>query len=84
MPIPAARNGQGPGVPVGQLERIFDRYCAERHAEASNQPDANHFGIGLSIARRNVEAMGGTIEAENRASHGLAVHIRPPLAPVDD
>ena len=71
---------QGPGVPVGQLERIFDRYYAERHADASNEPAENHFGIGLSIARRNVEAMGGTIDAENRTPHGLAVHIRLPLA----
>jgi two-component system sensor histidine kinase ChvG len=72
---------QGPGVPVGQLERIFDRYYAERHAEASNEPAGSHFGIGLSIARRNVEAMGGTIAAENRTPHGLAVRIRLPLAP---
>jgi two-component system sensor histidine kinase ChvG len=72
---------QGPGVPAGQLDRIFDRYYAERHTDASNEPAENHFGIGLSIARRNVEAMGGTIEAENRTPHGLAVHIRLPLAP---
>jgi len=72
---------QGPGVPVGQLDRIFDRYYAERHADASNEPAENHFGIGLSIARRNVEAMRGTIEAENRTPHGLAVHIHLPLAP---
>ena len=76
---------QGPGVPVGQLERIFDRYYTERHterrAEAPNEPAESHFGIGLSIARRNVEAMGGTIEAENRIPHGLAVRIHLPLAP---
>jgi two-component system, OmpR family, sensor histidine kinase ChvG len=71
---------QGPGVPVGQVDRIFDRYYAERYADASNEPAENHFGIGLSIARRNVEAMGGTIEAENRTPHGLAMHIRLPLA----
>jgi two-component system sensor histidine kinase ChvG len=71
---------QGPGVPVGQLERIFERYYAARHAEPSNEPSESHFGIGLSIARRNVEAIGGTIEAENRTPHGLAVHIRLPLA----
>ena len=53
----------GPGVPAAQLERIFDRYYAERRAEASNGAPESHFGIGLSIARRNVEAMGGTIEA---------------------
>ena len=75
---------QGPGVAVGQLDRIFDRYYAERHAGASNEPAENHFGIGLSIARRNVEAMGGTIEAENRTPHGLAVHMRLPLAPGSD
>jgi len=75
---------QGPGVPAGQLERIFDRYYAERHAELSNEPAESHFGIGLSIARRNAEAMGGTIKAENRTPHGLAVHLRLPLATSDD
>ena len=75
---------QGPGVPSGQLEHIFDRYYVERGAEASNDPAESHFGIGLSIARRNVEAMGGTIEAENRRPHGLAVHVRLPLAPRGD
>ena len=72
---------QGPGVPAEELQRIFDRYYLERHAEASNEPVESHFGIGLSIARRNVEAIGGTIAAENRTPHGLAVHIRLPLAP---
>ena len=74
----------GPGVPVGQIERIFDRYYAERHTEASNGAPESHFGIGLWIARRNVEAMGGTIEAENQAPHGLAMHVRLPLAPDGD
>jgi two-component system sensor histidine kinase ChvG len=75
---------QGPGVPAGEHQRIFDRYYIERHAEASNEPVESHFGIGLSIARRNVEAMGGTIAAENRIPHGLAVHVRLPLAPGGD
>jgi len=75
---------QGPGVPTGQLERIFDRYYAERHPEASNEPADSHFGIGLSIVRRNVEAMGGTIEAETRTPHGLAMHVRLPLAQSGD
>ena len=71
---------QGPGVAAGQLERIFERYYVERDAEASNEPGQNHFGIGLSITRRNVEAMGGTIAAENRIPRGLTVHVRLPLA----
>ena len=28
-----------------------------------------HFGLGLWIVRRNVEAMGGVVAAENRALH---------------
>ena len=72
---------QGPGVPVEQIERIFDRYHSERHSEASDGAPESHFGIGLWLARRNVEAMGGTIKAENRTPYGLAVHVRLPLAP---
>jgi two-component system sensor histidine kinase ChvG len=72
---------QGPGVPEEQLDRIFDRYYSERRAEAASEGAASYFGIGLGIARRNVEAMGGAIEAENRMPCGLAVHVRLPLAP---
>ena len=36
--------------------------------------------MGLWIVRRNVEAMGGDIRVENRASSGLAVEIVLPLA----
>ncbi len=72
---------QGPGVPAAQLDRIFDRYYSERRAETPGESPSSYFGIGLWIARRNVEAMGGTIEAENRIPYGLAVRIRLPLAP---
>jgi two-component system sensor histidine kinase ChvG len=72
---------QGPGVPAEQLERIFERYHSERRPEAAGDAASSYFGIGLWISRRNVEAMGGTIAAENRNPHGLAVHVRLPLAP---
>jgi two-component system, OmpR family, sensor histidine kinase ChvG len=68
-------------VPVGQLDRIFDRYYSERRAETTSENPSSYFGIGLWIARRNVEAMGGTIEAENGRPRGLAVRVRLPLAP---
>jgi two-component system, OmpR family, sensor histidine kinase ChvG len=71
---------QGPGVPEGQLTSIFERYYSERRSGTSEN-HVSYFGIGLWIARRNVEAMGGTIDAENRTPNGLAVHIRLPLAP---
>ncbi len=71
----------GPGVPEGRIDRIFERYYSERRADAAGEAPGSYFGIGLWIARRNVEAMGGTIAAENRTPRGLTVHIRLPLAP---
>ena len=72
---------RGPGVPAERLERIFDRYYSERRAEETSEASASYFGIGLWIARRNVETMGGMIVAENRTPHGLSLHVRLPLAP---
>jgi two-component system sensor histidine kinase ChvG len=67
---------EGPGVPEQKLERIFERYVSERPAAgADGRP---HFGIGLWIVRRNVEAMGGHVHAENRKQGGLCMVIRLP------
>ncbi len=57
--------------------QIFDRYFSARRSRRESAA----FGIGLPIARRNVEAMHGTIEAENREPQGLIVHIRLPMTP---
>jgi two-component system, OmpR family, sensor histidine kinase ChvG len=69
----------GPGVPAGDLDQIFERYYSARRTEAGDESNGN-FGIGLSIARRNVEAMDGTITAENRKPQGLTVRIQLPIA----
>lgn len=71
----------GPGIAPERLERIFDRYHSEQRPENANEASESYFGIGLWIARRNVEAMGGTILAENRLPHGLTIHVRLPPAP---
>jgi two-component system sensor histidine kinase ChvG len=39
-----------------------------------------HFGIGLWIVRRNLQAIGGEVHAENRDAGGLTVVMRIPLA----
>jgi len=71
----------GPGVPPQDLGRIFDRYFSQRPMRApQDDSPGTHFGIGLWIARRNVEALGGSIHAENRKPHGLLVRIELPLA----
>ncbi len=73
---------QGPGVPDDKLDRIFDRYYTDRDpADAAPGGIENaHFGIGLWIVRRNVEAIGGGIAAESRPGGGLRVRLRLPAA----
>jgi two-component system sensor histidine kinase ChvG len=71
----------GPGVAPENLSRIFDRYFSQRMPTRNDGLDT-HFGIGLWIARRNVEALGGTIRAENLHPNGLLMHVRLPLAEV--
>jgi two-component system, OmpR family, sensor histidine kinase ChvG len=71
---------RGPGVAEDRIEHIFERYYSERREETQTGAPGSYFGIGLWIARRNVEAMGGTITAENGAPSGLRVLVRLPLA----
>ncbi|MGE5546892.1 MAG: stimulus-sensing domain-containing protein [Solirubrobacterales bacterium] len=53
----------GPGIPEGKLEAIFDRFYTERPA---GEAFGSHSGLGLSISKQIVEAHGGLIWAENR------------------
>jgi two-component system sensor histidine kinase ChvG len=73
----------GPGVPAENLARIFDRYFSQRPlSHAEDELQGPHFGIGLWVARRNIEALGGTIAAENRKPRGLLMRVTLPLAAV--
>lgn len=59
---------EGPGIPAGKVEAIFDRFYSER---PSKEKFGTHSGLGLSISKQIVEAHGGTIRAENiRARNG--------------
>ena len=54
---------EGPGLPEGKLEAVFDRFYSER---PKSEKFGTHSGLGLSISRQVVEAHAGTIHAENR------------------
>ena len=57
----------GPGLPPDALEVIFDRFY--RVDEARSRQVPGH-GLGLSIAKRIVDAHGGRIWVENVEPHG--------------
>lgn len=69
---------QGPGVAATDLERIFERHLSSR--PAGHGADAEHYGLGLWIVRRNAEAMGGRATAANREPGGLVVSVEMPLS----
>jgi two-component system sensor histidine kinase ChvG len=70
---------EGPGVRSPDLPRIFDRYFSSRAEAPSGDDPSVHYGVGLWIVRRNVEALGGRVTAENREPHGLLMRIVLPL-----
>ncbi len=70
----------GPGVPPDRLKRIFERYYSERPGRGNGGDGApSHFGIGLWIVRRNIEALSGRVWAENRSEGGLRMVVELPL-----
>lgn len=70
---------QGPGIPPAMIPNVFERYVSSRK-EAKHGAEAEHFGVGLWIVRRNVEALGGTVKLENKSSGGLRVRVLVPIA----
>jgi two-component system, OmpR family, sensor histidine kinase ChvG len=54
---------EGPGIPEGKLESVFERFYSER---PSSESFGKHSGLGLSISKQIVEALNGRIRAENR------------------
>lgn len=73
---------EGPGVAPDRLRRIFERYYSVRPSSNANgtKNGAVNFGIGLWIVRRNIEAMGGHVYAENRREGGLRMVVELPTS----
>jgi two-component system, OmpR family, sensor kinase len=66
---------RGPGVPEGELARIFEPFY--RVAEARDR-DSGGTGLGLAITTRIVGLYGGEVQARNASAGGLRVEIRLP------
>ncbi|MFE0192987.1 DUF4118 domain-containing protein [Streptomyces sp. NPDC059008] len=74
---------RGPGVPDSAKGRIFEPF--QRYGDA---PRGAGVGLGLAVARGFVEAMGGTLAAEDTPGGGMTMVLtlraapgRPPVRP---
>jgi len=66
----------GPGLPVGEEQRVFDKFHRGRPEAAQSG-----FGLGLTICKAIVEAHGGEIQARNRAEGGAEFRFSLPREP---
>jgi two-component system, NtrC family, sensor kinase len=63
----------GPGIPPALLDQIFDPFVTTREPGAGT-------GLGLAVSARLVEAIGGTIRADNAPAGGAVLTIVLPAA----
>jgi K+-sensing histidine kinase KdpD len=64
----------GPGISTGEQERLFEPF---RRLDDSS---TNGVGLGLTVARGFMEAMGGAAVADTTPGGGLTMRLRLPLA----
>jgi two-component system sensor histidine kinase CpxA len=66
---------RGPGVPAGELEKLFDPFY---RIDESRTSETGGVGLGLAIVKTCVEACRGTVTAFNQDGGGLVVQVRFP------
>lgn len=70
-----AISDDGPGIPEGDIERVFDPFY---RVEGSRNRNTGGSGLGLSIARNIAQAHGGSVRLRNLARGGLEATLRIP------
>ena len=68
----------GPGIPMDEQSRIFERFHRVGHYMTREPGGA---GLGLYLAKRLVEAMGGRIWVSSRLGHGSVFSFALPAEP---
>jgi PAS domain S-box-containing protein len=66
----------GIGIPENQLDAIFEPFSQIECAYTRTHQGA---GLGLSIVKRLVDLMGGTLTIESAPGEGTAVHVSVPV-----
>lgn len=66
----------GVGIPLDQLEQIFNRNYKYDRPDAENEVEGS--GLGLAICKEIVQAHGGTVRAESDGKTGAVFYITLP------
>jgi two-component system, OmpR family, sensor histidine kinase KdpD len=70
---------EGPGIPRGTEEQLFEPF--QRGGDSHN---SSGVGLGLSVAKGFVEAMGGTVTATDTPGGGVTIEIDLAATPKDE
>jgi signal transduction histidine kinase len=68
----------GPGIPPEHMQRVFEPF---HQVERPLTRSAGGTGLGLTVARRLAELLGGTLEAESVPGAGSTFRLRLPCGP---
>ncbi|MEZ5402441.1 MAG: HAMP domain-containing sensor histidine kinase [Bryobacteraceae bacterium] len=71
---------RGPGIPAAEIERIFTPFFRGKRAV---DDQVHGTGLGLNLARKIVEAHGGSISARSQAGRETEFVVRIPAIPVE-
>ncbi len=65
----------GIGIPAEEMDSIFERFY---RSESSRSDSHGGFGLGLAIAKANVDVMGGSIEVHSSLGEGTTFTVSLP------
>jgi len=70
--VEVAVQDTGPGIPMEAQQRLFDAFT---QADPSTTRRHGGTGLGLTIARQLVDALGGELRLESEVGHGTTFHF---------
>jgi two-component system, sensor histidine kinase and response regulator len=71
---------RGPGIPEGERQKLFTRFARIARSAGDDAGDVNSTGLGLAIAKGDIEQMGGFLWFEPRQGGGSIFAFELPIA----
>ena len=67
----------GPGIAEGHLPHLFEPFY---RADRARSVQPGHLGLGLSLVKSHVDALGGSVRVESRVGEGTVFHVEMPIS----